>query len=135
MIVVDASIVMKWIEEEKDTAIARAFQMNHLEGKEEIVAPQLLFYEIANTLSTKSFTTPSYIAAGLDLLSKMHLVVYKEEQEDILQAALLAREYDVAFYDMLYVVVAQKNACLLVTADERFVKKTEFSFVKLLSEI
>ena len=55
MIVLDASVVLKWIfgDEDKEGK-AGLFRDGHLSGKEIIAVPDLFFFEIANVLSTKT---------------------------------------------------------------------------------
>lgn len=134
MIVVDASVAIKWIREEKDRDKAIILHKDHLEKREEIIVPQLLYYEVANTLATKFSLTNKIIKRGLDFIFGTTLVIYLVDREDILQASSLASEYKSSFYDMLYAVVAKKHKTILVTADERFVRVTKFSYVKLLGD-
>ncbi len=133
--VVDASVAIKWIVPEKDSQQAKLYLHSHLSQKEKILVPELFFYEIANTLTTK-FTIP--VSNGLALLRKIfqfNLILYHPGQGDIESATRLSREFKTSVYDMLYAVMAQKHNTILITADEKFAAKTKFSHVKLLADV
>lgn len=50
MFVIDASVVIKWFIEEKDSAKAVLLKEKHINGKTILIAPDLLIYEVANVL-------------------------------------------------------------------------------------
>ncbi len=135
MIVIDASVGIKWVKAEEDyQEQAKYIYTRHVEEIERIVVPNLFFIEIANSFSTKSSTQPRIIQKDLSFVFKSKLGIYEPTSDDILQSALDAKKFNTSVYDMLYAVVAKKNNTILITADERFVRKTKFPFVKLLSE-
>lgn len=136
MIVADASIIVKWINvnEENNDKAALIYQ-EHRKEVERVIVPHLLFYEIANYLATKTRTSKRYIKEGLQLLYEASLIIYNESEEDLIETALLAKKCKTSVYDMLYAVIAKRKKLLLVTADEQFVKKTKFPFVKHIKDI
>lgn len=134
MIVVDASVVIKWLRVETDRDKAKEIQKAHLSKKNQIIIPRLLIYEVANALATKYPMTKKEIKESLGYIYKCDLVIHQEEEVDMVYAAVLARKYSTTVYDMLYAVIAKKHKTILVTADERFIQKTKFSYVKLLAK-
>lgn len=133
MIVVDASVVIKWInQDEQDSDLARRLLHRHLEKLEEIIVPRLLFYEVANTLATKSRTSKETMTKGLHLLLGSSLRIYLEQNKELIEASILAKDYHASVYDMLYALIAKKKKTRLITADKKFLEKTKFKFVKLL---
>lgn len=134
--IIDASVGSKWILKgesyEKEANLLLNF---HIEGKDKITVPDLFFYEIANTCATKTTFTKEMIEDSLNVISKAQLLVYHPQDSEVLQSAVFAKEYKLSVYDMLYAVIAKKHKTVLITADEKFVQKTKFPFVKLLSEI
>jgi len=134
MIVADASVVVKWIQEEDDRDKALVLRKDHLEGKNEILVPRFLFIEIANTVATKFSLSSLYIEQGMKFLYSSNLLIHEEKEDEIVQAAILANKFRLSVYDMLYAVIAKKHKTILITADERFIQKTKFPFVKLLSK-
>ncbi len=61
MIVIDASVTVKWIREEDNSKIALELLESHLSKTQEITVPLLLFCEVANMVSSKSLTRPNTI--------------------------------------------------------------------------
>jgi len=43
MIILDASVVIKWLQEEADSEKARVFERQHVSGEEVIGVPDLLY--------------------------------------------------------------------------------------------
>lgn len=135
MIVIDASIAVKWImKDEEDSDKAQAIYQKHILKTVPILVPQLFFIEVTNSLITKSSSRLPTIEKSLRFLYGLQLSVYNSDQADMTATAQEARKYKTTVYDMLYTVVARKHNLTLVTADEKFVRKTQFPFVKLLSE-
>lgn len=133
MIVVDASVVVKWFQEEKDSDKARLLQHDHISGENSIIIPRLLYYELANTFTTKSRLPNKNIQDNFQALFQMKLHIYEEQEMDVIETTLLAKNKNTSFYVMLYAVIAKNKKCDMVTADERFVRRTKFPHVKLLS--
>ena len=136
MIVVDTSVAIKWLfKSEKESEIAYLLYKNHIGGTGKIIIPPLLFIEAANTLATKSNSTKKDIKTGLAFLFAADFTLQNVELEELVDAGVLAKKYKTSVYDMLYAVIAKNKKCVLVTADENFVKKTKFKHVKLLREL
>lgn len=136
MIVVDTSVAIKWLnKKEKDSEFALSLYKKHIAGIEVIVVPPLLFIEAANTLATKSNSAKEDIETGLAFIFEANFDIYNITLGDLVDAGVLAKKYKTSVYDMLYAVVAKNKKCILITADEYFVKKTKFKHVKLLKEI
>lgn len=134
--IVDASIALKWIKsEETGTESALLIYQNHIAGKDPIMVPTLFFTEVANALVTKSETTQKTIKKDLKFILESKLITYEPNEKDILQTARLAKKHNTSVYDMLYAVVARRHKTTLVTADDNFLKKTGFKFVKLLKDV
>ena len=133
MIVVDASIMGKWVlEDEVGIEDALLLLNNHTKGIEEIIVPELVFYEVANALATKSKISATQTSLALNKIFKLQLRIYHPNQSDIIESATLARKYKTSVYDMLYAIVAKNHKATLITADEKFINQTTFKFVKLL---
>ena len=133
MIVIDASVGSKWfLKAESGSLQAKQIFEFNLSGGEDIVVPELFFYEIANMLSTKTEVSLWKVTRSLNSLYKARLKTFQLEETHVKLAAKLAKKYRTSVYDMLYVIVAKVHKCSLITADEQFVKQTGFKFVKLL---
>lgn len=133
MIVIDASIANKLVLplEENHNKVKEIFR-KHAQAVEEIIVPDLVLYEIANTLATKSAIALNEITESLTIIYKANLHIYHCQEPEVKEAAKLAKKHGTSVYDMLYVVVAKKHNTTLITADKQFIKQTGFKFVKLL---
>lgn len=136
MIVLDASVATKFINtQEKESDIAEMLLQAHIEEKGKIIVPSLLFFEVVNALATKTDLKEEYIKRGLRLLYDANFVIYEVNQEDVIEAALLAKRYKTSVYDMVYVIIAKNKKVNLITADNKFTNKVNFSFVQTLSKL
>jgi predicted nucleic acid-binding protein len=74
MIVLDASVVLKWIFDDEDGSESAArFKDAHAAGHEVVAVPDLLFYEIGNVLATKTRLSEAAIADAFSLLWEFSL--------------------------------------------------------------
>ena len=133
MIAIDTSVAAKWVlEYEQDSDKAFVILEKHKFSVEEIIVPELFFYEIANMLATKSSMTIKEMISALSKIYQANLNIYHPLETDVNEAAKLAKKYKTSVYDMLYAVITKTRKTILITADEQFVKQTKFKFVKLL---
>jgi len=135
-LVVDASVAAKWLFVEPGTAKARAILDSAESGELQLLAPEILLAEIANSLwkRTERGDLDSDSALGLfDAFRKIEFRFFKIEElaGPALSAAFRQRH---PVYDCLYVALARREGCDLVTADEKFYKAFAhvFSRVRLL---
>lgn len=135
--IIDASVALKWVLKigEEDQEKSRLLLNKHCDGKQKIVVPDLFFYEVSNTLATKTELSAVEVSDSLTIIFEAGLVIYRPTEKDILRSAKLAKKYDTSVYDMLYAVVAKKHKTTLITADDNFARKTGFKFVKLLKDV
>ncbi|MBI4098112.1 MAG: type II toxin-antitoxin system VapC family toxin [Candidatus Levybacteria bacterium] len=130
MIIIDASVVNKlFLPNEVGRENALTILKKHIQKKDKIIVPDLLFYEVANTLATKTAIPPGQVAKSLSKLDKMDLIIFHPTLEDIGKAAIFAKKYGVSVYDAVYAVIAAEEKCNLVTADERFIAKTNLDYI------
>lgn len=134
MVIVDTSVVFKWfgeIEEKREQA--KAILKNHLEKRESIVVPDLLFYELTNAWATKSHLTNEDIQENLSYLKSINLNTESINFILLNKAAQLSKKFHVSVYDATYAVLAEEKNCHLITADVKFSNKLNLPFVKILT--
>ena len=121
--VVDASVILKWVlgdEREPDHGKAMRLLHSRVQGNVTIAAPVLWQFEVDNVLGR---------AIPEEAPEKMGLIIDLNIQNIALtdRACRLCfswmRTRGVTFYDAAYLAVAYDMKAMLVTADERFVKK------------
>ena len=136
MVTIDASVINKlFLPNEEGHNTAQGLIQRHIQRSQEILVPDLLFYEVANTLVTKTVIPIAIIIRSLAQLDKLKLLVIHPTTEEFKKIAKFAKTYHVSVYDATYVVLAQEKGCNLVTADSKFVAKVKLPFVKYLGDI
>jgi len=134
MIVLDASVILKWLLPEDGRDIALGFLDKHINGQEQVVVPELLYYEIANVLAVKTKLPEEAIIEVMHYLFDLELLAFTLGQQEYLEAMRLSRLYEVSVYDVSYVVLARSLDASFITADERLARKIkDMSFVQTLS--
>lgn len=117
-LVVDASVAVKWLVVEEDSADARG-----LLDDEELHAPRLLVSEVANAVWRKvRLDQVDGRAAGQLLATISDMPVRWHADETICADAIrLAIAHDRPVYDLMYLALAQRLGVRVVTADQRLV--------------
>lgn len=118
MVVLDASVVLKWFYEEEASEIAREYQHRHLRG-ETVHAPDLVLYEMANSLSCKPGVRPEYIDEALDLLQRTAIMIHWPSYAGIKESAVIASRLGITVYDAAYLALSRELGVPLVTADKK----------------
>ena len=130
VLVIDASIAVKWVVEEDGTPEALAIRQ-----KARLIAPDLLIAESANILWKKVqrrelVKQEALIAARLLQGADIELLPMRSLCET---ATRISIEVNHPAYDCLYLALAVEKQCRFVTADDRFVKKLTQQQSKLRS--
>jgi len=134
MIVLDASVVLKWFLVEEDRDIALILLNEHVNEKERIVVPGLLFYELSNILALKTELSEDTVADDILDLFEFELYVFDLSKQEYIEAIRLSRLYKVSVYDASYVVLASLLGVPFITADEKLARKMkDVPFVQTLS--
>jgi predicted nucleic acid-binding protein len=114
--VLDASIVVKWYVEEVYSPSARRL----LESDDELLGPDLLLMEVGNAFLKKlRLGEMRREIAEQALLDIPEIVRLTSVNELTWRALTFALEHGRSIYDSYYVVLAMRESCALVTADER----------------
>jgi len=133
MRVLDTSVIIKWLIDEEDTPKALEFQKDHIDDKERIVVPELIFYEVANVLATKSSLLQKDTEDALIFLFEIELETYSLSLSEFILSLSLSYEYKITIYDACYVALSQVLRCEFITADKKLFEKIKpLANVKLL---
>ncbi len=133
MIVLDASIILKLIFEEKDTPQALQLRENHITREEKIAAPELLYYELANVLATKVAIPVKNASSALAEIFNLEIEAFTLGVEEFLSSISVSRKYKISVYDASYMILAERLNCDFITADAQLFRKTkDLKFVRLL---
>jgi predicted nucleic acid-binding protein len=137
--VVDASLSLKWqLRDEPDLEPADRLLLNAVNGRSDLVAPDLWLYEVVNGLRTAvarghlskekgGVAIDDFIALGIALYPSPSLAV---------RASQLANDVGLAIYDSAYLSLAEHGSADRYTADRPPFERTKgnLSFVKWFAE-
>jgi predicted nucleic acid-binding protein len=123
VLVVDASVILKWLledpEAEDDTLIASELMRRVLAGEEEIVQPVHWLAEVSAVLSRLS---PDSAVQDVEMLHALELPT-RDDAAIHRRASQLSIKMKQHVFDTLYHSVAlETEGALLVTADERYLR-------------
>ncbi len=116
-VVVDASVALKWVIEEDDSAAA-----TDLLREEPLTAPDFLAVECANVLWVKArrrVMSADNARAGLVAILAAPVQLLPSAQY-VIAAQAIALDLNQTVYDSLYLAVALAERAMLVTADAAF---------------
>lgn len=133
MIVVDASVAVKWFIEEQGTEAAEAM----LSGSEKLIAPALIRVEVAAAITRKVRLGEiesreaeeacrlwiAALASGVPMLSP--------DEENIGSAIELAIQIRHPLQHCLYLALARRVDGTLLTADPKFTKRARSCYAKV----
>lgn len=137
--VLDSSVGFKWVVAENDTDKALRLRDDFRNASLELLAPDVFPIEVSHGLTRaerQKRITPAegatYLADLLRLLPQLYPSL-----------TLLPRAYEISsqmrvgIYDCLYVALAEREQCELITADDKLVKnlQAQFPFIVLLSSL
>ena len=135
MFVIDASVVVKWFIEEKDTPKSLSLKDAHIKGKTVLIAPDLLIYEVANVLTFSKIFTLNEIKKCLQDLYELEIDLISPSIDIIATATELSVNRQISIYDACYIALAKELDIKLITADEKLYASTDESRIELLSNI
>jgi predicted nucleic acid-binding protein len=140
-VVVDSSVMIKWIFEEPDSKAAKALLAQWIDEDFVMIEPPLLACEMANVLHQNADKGEVSIEeAKRSLIDIMELDLEFEVSrlpELSIRAIEIARKCTLnAVYDAHYVALAERKKCEFWTADIRLWKPVhkDFPWVRLLDE-
>ena len=119
-LVVDSSVIVKWILPEADSSDARRLIAGVPTDSERLFVLDLALTEVANAIWKRRHQRIIAVEEALELLGRLlRMPVHVQPSARLLESALeIAAKYDRAIYDALFVALAQDLRLPGVTADE-----------------
>lgn len=116
-IVVDSSIIVKWLNttNEKDLEGANKLLADALEGKIELLAPELAKYEVGNVLLVKKKLSKKDVKIPLNTLFAFPIQFIPESEESASETYNLAFDLELTYYDASFISLAKQYDAILVT--------------------
>ncbi len=140
MSVLDASVILKWFVDEKDSNKALSLRKDFREGKTELVLPDLALYEISNALRYNPDFDKEEIKVAIQTLIDLDIDIVTPTLPLIEASIEIATDHEITCYDATYYALARELEFSLITADEKFFNKLpedsrDSDQVKLLSDL
>jgi predicted nucleic acid-binding protein len=138
--VIDASVGFKWEVVETDSDKAIRLRENYRQATDELVAPEIFTTEIANALmmaERRGRILPGqgriYLADLLTTLPRLR----PARMRLLTRAYVIAEQTRATVYDCLYVALAEREGCEMISADDRLVRNMQdaFPFVRSLASM
>jgi predicted nucleic acid-binding protein len=120
--VVDASVVVKWFLPEPSRPAALRLLRHYQDDDIQLFAPALVILEVSSVFCKRirrgQMSTAS-AKEGYQFL-KIHAPILVDDEELIDVAMTLALASGQSVYDCLYLALALRQRCEMITADEKF---------------
>jgi predicted nucleic acid-binding protein len=132
--VVDSSVVVKWFLPEPSRPEALRLLRSYREQQIQLFAPALLMPEVSNVFCKRfrrGELNASQASEALQLL-KINSPILIADAEALDEATGLAMASGQAVYDCLYLAVALRRGCEMITADHKFHKAMASTFSMVL---
>jgi predicted nucleic acid-binding protein len=137
--VLDSCVALKWVLPEPDTPTAVRIRTEFLRGDHELLAPDIFPVEVAHALVKAE--RRGIIRSPLGARRLRNILSSSPDLHPYLpllpRAFALASQARIGVYDCLYVVLAEREGCALLTADDRLARALGPShpFITLLDSI
>jgi len=126
IVVIDASVAVKWYSSLKEDDLLKADKLLqlHIERSYDLIAPALLSYELANALRfNPNFDDQDVKRAMGDFFQ---LEIRLEPPHGYMNSAIeLAFRHSITIYDAVYAALSQHTSLPLITADYKFWSKVK----------
>jgi predicted nucleic acid-binding protein len=138
--VLDASVALKWVLPEADSDKAIRLRDDFRNALVELLAPDIYPAEIGHALARaerrKLIATPQGSVLFADVLATPPKL-YPSYPNLLGRAFSISSQMRIGFYDCLYIALAERESCDLVTADDKLVRNLQphFSFIVALSSL
>jgi predicted nucleic acid-binding protein len=122
----DTSVALKWYVEKAEADVAKAIQLLEAFGRGlcSLTVPQLLLWEIANALAIGHRLKVARVSEALAHLRSLDLDLRSLQWSTLESAVEIASASESTVYDAYFLALALESNSLLVTADEKFLRKT-----------
>lgn len=138
-VVLDTSVIFKWSRQpHEEPLVPQALVLldKYLSGEIEIHVPDLLFYELGNTIKQKRHLLQGSEGTILRDVFTLGLTVHRLDMTLAQETLRTALEHDVTFYDATFIALAQSVRCNLITADRKLHQKLRtHPFVRFLGDV
>lgn len=133
-IVLDTSVIVKWFSLEENHEQSLRIRKGIVEGKINLVEPELIFYELTNALWFGKKFDNRKIGRILTAFRNLnpHIVPLNSELTTIILR--LINKFPITTYDASFIALADELKISLITADTKHHKKSYSKFIIPLTD-
>jgi len=124
MVVVDASVVLRWFVQQKGFEAAEDWLQRFIADPDLLVAPDLLRFEVHGAMARfNPRRDPGWSRRSFQRFERLGLRMLSSDRALFDRALELAAELRIAGYDALYVAHAEALGVPWLTADQRILRR------------
>ncbi len=134
--IVDSSVIVKWLNttDEEDIDAANNLLTDAVDGKIELLTPELAKYEIGNVLLKRKQLTPNQAYISLTTAYALPITFVTESEDLARESFSLAYNNDITYYDASFLSLAKYYKATLVTENIKHQGKSPDVKVKSLKD-
>ena len=125
VLVLDASVVVKWFTREEDKDLAIEYRDQFLKGKIDIALPDLILYELANVLRYNPNFDKKDVSDAVKSIIILGVQILVPTTHLLTNAVNLGFTYGITVYDAVYVALAEELNYNFLTADKKLFNNTK----------
>jgi predicted nucleic acid-binding protein len=134
-LVLDASVIVKWFNREEHTEKALEVKKQYEKGGIDLTEPELLAYELGNSLRYNPNFGMEDTRQALSALEKLQIPTQPLTGELASRTVESAYLYGLTIYDSAYVALADMMNTTLYTADTELLDKVSKPYVRHLTQL
>src|SRR4051794_1500531 len=121
--VLDSSVALKWVLPEPESDIALRLRDETRAGHHDLIAPDVFTVEVAHALTRAERQRRILLQDGWHFMQEIMLdgPALLAYHPPLQRAYEMSSHYRIGVYDCLYVALAEREGCEVVTADARLV--------------
>ena len=123
LVVIDASVVVKWFVEEEYSREARLIRSAYADGLIDLAAPSIMPFEVLNALKYSAHFGEEELKRVASVLDAFQITLYSLGGELAEKTIEIAMRKGVTIYDASYVALAETLNTRLFTADEKLINR------------
>jgi predicted nucleic acid-binding protein len=125
IVVIDASVVVKWFVEEELTNQALTLAEDYETRRVDLRSVQLMPFEVMNALRYNPELGETEVEKAAEALTRLGVALHPILQDLHSLSLRCAYRYGLTIYDASYLALAQFLNCDLYTADKKLIERTK----------
>ncbi len=135
-LVIDTSVAVKWLNQDNEDSLKQADKIleEAKDGQVELLAPEIIKYEIGNALLYGKKIASEDIKELFNLFYSLPINFVTESKENAVETYKLALSLGITYYDASFLSLAKQYDAILVTENIKHQGKSEKIKVKSLQD-